>query len=103
MADLKVEAVSLRKSAGKLRRAPQHVTHPLKEFTAASKDLSAFGALGTLLGAKGDVQDGMNRISGLVEKLEQEWHQEAKGLKDVGKALDELDERLQKANPKKQG
>lgn len=55
--------------AGKMAHASDPLTGPLKDFRAASHDLSAFGALGSLLKATGQIREGMTQLSGIVASL----------------------------------
>jgi hypothetical protein len=97
VADLKAEGASLSAGGGKLSRAPDHLTGPLKDFTAAAGDLSAFGVLGSLLKATGEIRDGMHQLSGIVGALGGEWKAEGKALGDVGTVLEEVDVLLKDA------
>ncbi|MDI3097666.1 MULTISPECIES: hypothetical protein [Streptomyces] len=91
MADLAKEAASLHKAAKGLRAVGRHTAKPLQEFESASHDLSALGALGALLGAKDDIQEGMTTLAKLTEQLNEEWETEAKFMGDVSDAFDLLD------------
>jgi hypothetical protein len=77
--------------ASKMRRAPDHLTQPLSAFRGASYDLSAFGALGSLLGATSQVQEGMDELSRIVQALSDEYGHEAKALRDVSRVFTEVD------------
>ncbi|WP_405816451.1 hypothetical protein OG241_17805 [Streptomyces sp. NBC_01390] len=68
-----------------------HTAKPLQEFTAASYALDALGALGSLLGAKAEIEKGMTTLSELTGQLEEEWEAEAKLIGDVSDAFDLLD------------
>ncbi len=100
MADLKTEADSLSKAAARMLHAADPSVHPLSEFKAASHDLSAFGALGSLLKATGEIRDEMHQLSDVVRALQDEWHAEGKAIGDVGKVLDEVDRLLEEALPR---
>ncbi|MEW2120453.1 hypothetical protein AB0945_35860 [Streptomyces sp. NPDC005474] len=91
MSDLKKEATSMHKAASGLRTVGQHTAKPLQDFTAASCDLGALGALGSLLGAKGEIEKGMTTLSKLTRQLEEEWEAQAKLIGDVSDAFDLLD------------
>ncbi|WP_217546134.1 hypothetical protein [Streptomyces sp. GbtcB6] len=91
MSDLKKEAVSLHTAASGLRALGHHTAKPLHEFKAAAHDLSALGALGSLLGAKGQVQEGMTTLAKLTAQLDEEWQAEAKLMGEVSDAFDLLD------------
>ncbi|MDQ0714052.1 hypothetical protein QFZ55_003504 [Streptomyces luteogriseus] len=91
MSDLKKEATSLHRAASGLRRVGHHTAKPLQEFKAASHDLSALGALGSLLGAKDDIEEGMTTLAKLTHQLDEEWDAEAKLMGDVSDAFDLLD------------
>ncbi|MFG3246830.1 hypothetical protein [Streptomyces sp. NPDC048187] len=91
MADLAKEAASLHKAASGLRTVRQHTAKPLQEFESASHDLSALGALGSLLGAKGDIEEGMTTLVKLAKQLDEEWETEAKFMGDVSDAFDLLE------------
>jgi hypothetical protein len=104
VADLEKEAVSMAKAASSLRRAPHHTAKPLRDFTNASHDLSALGALGSLLSATDEIGHGMHTISELTSALEEEWQAEAKLIGEVSEAFDLLDVLLgQDARGKKRG
>ncbi|MFJ5290648.1 hypothetical protein [Streptomyces sp. NPDC088348] len=103
MSDLKKESVSLHKAAAKLAKVSHHTAKPIVEFTAASKDLSAFGAPGSLMSITGDIHDGMETLAKLTKGLDEEWKGEAKFLGDVSDAFDLLDALLAAAAPKKKG
>ncbi|MFF3762660.1 hypothetical protein ACFYYR_00975 [Streptomyces sp. NPDC001922] len=91
MSDLKKEAESLDKASSALRRVTHHTAKPLHSFREASHDLSAFGALGSLMSATDDIRDGMHKLAKLTHALEEEWHAEAKVMRDVSHAFDLLD------------
>lgn len=91
MSDLKKEAESLHTAATGLRGTGHHTAKPLQEFKAASHDLSALGALGSLLGAKGEIEKGMNTLAKLTQDLHEEWEAEAKFMGEVSDAFDLLD------------
>ncbi|MEV5102961.1 hypothetical protein ACFQ7G_23900 [Streptomyces massasporeus] len=91
MADLGKEAASMHKAASGLRKVGHHTTKPLQEFTAASHDLDALGALGSLLGAKSEIEEGMTTLAKLTRQLDEEWEAEAKLIGEISDALDLLD------------
>ncbi|WP_326722763.1 MULTISPECIES: hypothetical protein [unclassified Streptomyces] len=91
MADLKKEAESLDKAATALRKVSHHTTKPLHEFKAESNDLSALGALGSLMSATDDIRGGMRTLAKLTHALDEEWHAEAKLMGEVSDAFDLLD------------
>ncbi|WP_328412237.1 hypothetical protein OG542_18470 [Streptomyces violaceus] len=91
MSDLKKEATSLHKAASGLRKVGNHTAKPLQEFQSASTDLSALGALGSLLGAKSDIEEGMTTLAKLTRRLDEEWEAEAKLIGEVSDAFDLLD------------
>ncbi|MEV8597121.1 hypothetical protein [Streptomyces sp. NPDC052012] len=91
MSDLSKEAASLHKAASGLRKVGLHTAKPLQEFKAASHDLSALGALGSLLGAKDEIQEGMTTLAKLTKELDEEWEAEAKLIGEVSDAFDLLD------------
>jgi hypothetical protein len=91
VSDLKKEAASLHKAASGLRRVGHHTAKPLQAFKAASHDLSALGALGSLLGAKEDIEEGMTTLTKLTAQLDDEWEAEAKLMGEVSDAFDLLD------------
>ncbi|WP_203599100.1 hypothetical protein [Streptomyces sp. SID10853] len=91
------------KAASGLRGARHHTVKPLQDFKAASHDLSALGALGSLLKATGDIREGMHTLSGLTASLHEEWGQEAKLLGEVSDAFDLLDVLLGAAARAKKG
>ncbi|GHA56900.1 hypothetical protein GCM10010330_05610 [Streptomyces tendae] len=103
MADLAKEAASLHKAASGLRAVGHHTAKPLQEFESASHDLSALGALGSLLGAKGDIEEGMTTLAKLTKQLDEEWETEAKFLGDVCDAFDLLEVLLTAAAQAKKG
>ncbi|TLS42763.1 hypothetical protein FE633_29380 [Streptomyces montanus] len=91
MSDLKKEAESLHKAASALRKVPDHTTKPLHDFKAASHDLSALGALGSLLSATDDIRDGMETLTKVTKALDEEWQAEAKLIGEISDAFDLLD------------
>ncbi|MFE9704463.1 hypothetical protein [Streptomyces sp. NPDC005930] len=91
MADLAKEAASLHKAASGLRGVSRYTAKPLQEFESASHDLSALGALGSLLGAKDDIKEGMTTLVKLTKQLDEEWETEAKFMGDVSDAFDLLE------------
>jgi hypothetical protein len=91
MSDPKKEATSMHKAASGLRTVGHHTAKPLQEFSAASHALDALGALGSLLGAKGEIEQGMTILSKLTRQLEEEWEAEAKLIGEVSDAFDLLD------------
>ena len=97
MADLKTEAASLDRAASRMSHVPCELHGPLGDFRSASHDLSAFGALGSLLKATGEIREGMTQLTSVVQALHDEWQDEAEGLGDVGKVLDEVDRLLEKS------
>ncbi|MEU5141800.1 hypothetical protein [Streptomyces sp. NPDC021139] len=103
MADLAKEAASLHKAASGLRAVGQHTAKPLQEFESASQDLSALGALGSLIGAKDDIEEGMTTLVKLTKQLDEEWETEAKFLGDVSDAFDLLEVLLTAAAQAKKG
>ncbi|MFJ8083594.1 hypothetical protein ACIQ6Y_23670 [Streptomyces sp. NPDC096205] len=103
MSDLKKEATSLHKAATGLRAVGHHTAKPLQEFKAESHDLDALGALGSLLGAKDEIREGMTTLAKLTQDLEEEWETEAKFLGDVSDAFDLLDVLLAAAARAKKG
>ncbi|MEU3238204.1 hypothetical protein ACFYNH_34885 [Streptomyces anthocyanicus] len=103
MADLAKEAASLYKAASGLRVVGHHTAKPLQEFESASQDLSALGALGSLLGAKDDIEEGMTTLVKLTKQLDEEWETEAKFMGDVSDAFDLLEVLLTAAAQAKKG
>ncbi|MEV0642010.1 hypothetical protein AB0I77_45225 [Streptomyces sp. NPDC050619] len=103
MSDLKKEAASLHKAASGLRTLGHHTAKPLQEFKAASHDLDALGALGSLLGAKSEIQEGMTTLAKLAKALDEEWGAEAKLMGEVSDAFDLLDVLLAAAARAKKG
>ena len=101
MADLRTEADSLNRAGNKMSHVADPLPHPLAEFKAASSDLSAFGTLGSLLKATGQVREGMTELSALVQALHDEWRAQSKAINDVGRLLDEVDRLLQSALSRK--
>ncbi|KPI15693.1 hypothetical protein OK074_2138 [Actinobacteria bacterium OK074] len=91
VSDLKKEAASLLKAASGLRVVDHHTAKPLQDFQAASHDLSALGALGSLLSATDDIRDGMTTLTKLTHALGEEWQAEAKVMGEVSDAFDLLD------------
>ncbi|MEV7324293.1 hypothetical protein [Streptomyces sp. NPDC093970] len=91
MSDLKKEAVSMHKAASGLRGVGQHTAKPLQQFEAQIHDLGALGALGSLLGAKGEIEQGMTTLAKLTRQLGEEWDAEAKLIGEVSDAFDLLD------------
>jgi hypothetical protein len=90
-------------AASGMSHASDPLTGPLREFTAASQDLSAFGALGSLLKATGEIRDGMTQLSKIVGSLGAEYDAESTGLGDVAKVFDEVDVALSRAASTRQG
>ncbi|MCQ4083998.1 hypothetical protein NGB36_26275 [Streptomyces sp. RB6PN25] len=103
MADLKTESASLSSGSSKMSHASDPLVQPLGDFKNASNDLSAFGALGSLLSATGQIRDGMDQLTSIVTALHGEWQAEAKAIGDVGKVLDQVDEQLKDEAAKRQG
>ncbi|MEH0418340.1 hypothetical protein [Streptomyces sp. B21-083] len=103
MSDLAKDAASLHKAASELRHLHHHTTKPLQEFKAASHDLSAFGALGSLLSATDDIRDGMETIAKVTQGLADEWNDEAKLIGEISDAFDLLDILLAAAARAKKG
>lgn len=92
VSDLKKQASSMNKAASGLRSVGRdHTAKPLAEFTAQQHDLGALGALGSLLGAKSEIEKGMTTLSKLTKQLEDEWSAEAKLIGEVSDAFDLLD------------
>ncbi|MFJ2610218.1 hypothetical protein ACIQOU_29850 [Streptomyces sp. NPDC091279] len=91
MSDLKKEAESLHKAASALGKAGQHTMKPLHDFKEASHDLSALGALGSLIGVADKIRDGMTTLAKVTHALDEEWQAEAKLMGDVSDAFDLLD------------
>lgn len=91
MSDLSKESASLKKAASALRKVDHHTAKPLQEFKAQSHDLGALGALGSLLGAKSEIEEGMTTLAKLTKQLDEEWETEAKLLGEVCDAFDLLD------------
>ncbi|MFF1294139.1 MULTISPECIES: hypothetical protein [unclassified Streptomyces] len=91
MSDLKKEATSLHKAATGLRALGHHTAKPLQEFKAESHDLSALGALGSLLSATEEIREGMTTLAKLTRGLEEEWESEATFVGDVSDAFTLLD------------
>ncbi|WP_371790227.1 hypothetical protein OG285_04555 [Streptomyces sp. NBC_01471] len=91
MSDLKKEAVSLHRAASALGNVERHTTKPLHDFKEASHDLSALGALGSLIGAADKIRDGMETLAKITHAVDEEWQAEVKLLGDVSDAFDLLD------------
>jgi hypothetical protein len=91
MSDLKKQATSMHKAASGLRGVGHHTAKPLQQFDAQSHDLDALGALGSLLGAKSEIQQGMTTLVKLTKQLQDEWEAEAKLIGEVSDAFDLLD------------
>ncbi|MET7455005.1 hypothetical protein ABZT03_24545 [Streptomyces sp. NPDC005574] len=92
MSDLSKEAASMRKAASGLRGVgQQHTAKPLQEFEAESHDLSALGALGSLLSATEEIREGMTTLAKLTGQLTEEWEAEAKLIGEVSDAFGLLD------------
>ncbi|GAA2237530.1 hypothetical protein [Streptomyces indiaensis] len=91
MSSLRKEAASLHKAASGLRGIGHHTAKPLQEFKTASHDLSALGALGSLLSAKDDIHEGMTTLAKLTKQLDEEWAAEAKLIGEISDAFDLLD------------
>ena len=91
MSDLSKESASLKKAASGLRKVDHHTAKPLQEFKAKAHDLDALGALGSLLGAKTEIEEGMTTLAKLSRQLDEEWEAEAKLLGEVCDAFDLLD------------
>ncbi|MER7836818.1 hypothetical protein ABTY98_13105 [Streptomyces sp. NPDC096040] len=103
MSDLKKEAASMHKAASGLRGVGQHTAKPLQQFEAQSHDLGALGALGSLLGAKGEIEQGMATLVKLTKQLDEEWEAEAKLIGEVSDAFDLLDVLIAAAAQEKKG
>ncbi|MDH6214203.1 hypothetical protein [Streptomyces pseudovenezuelae] len=91
MSDLKKQATSMHKAASGLRAVGHHTAKPLQEFKAQSDDLSALGALGSLLSATDEIREGMTTLAKLAKDLDQEWQAEAELIVEVSDAFDLLD------------
>ena len=91
MSDLAKEAASMHKAASGLRTVRHHTAKPLADFKEQQHDLKALGALGALLGAKGEIERGMTTLSRLAGQLEEEWETEAKLIGEVSDVFDLLD------------
>ncbi|MFJ6082259.1 hypothetical protein ACIQI8_12720 [Streptomyces sp. NPDC092369] len=91
MSDLKKEAVSMHKAASGLHGVGQHTAKPLQQFQEQTHDLGALGALGSLLGAKGEIEQDMTTLAKLTKQLGEEWDAEAKLIGEVSDAFDLLD------------
>ncbi|MEV6765252.1 hypothetical protein AB0N16_32345 [Streptomyces sp. NPDC051105] len=81
----------MHKAATGLRGVGHHTAKPLQQFEAQSHDLGALGALGSLLGAKGEIEQGMATLAKLTRQLGEEWDAEAKLIGEVSDAFDLLD------------
>ncbi|SEF08633.1 hypothetical protein SAMN05216533_6083 [Streptomyces sp. Ag109_O5-10] len=81
----------MHKAASGLRGIGQHTAKPLQQFQAQSHDLSALGALGSLLSATGEIREGMTTLARLAKQLDEEWEAEAKLIGEVSDAFDLLD------------
>ncbi|MET9734683.1 hypothetical protein ABZZ79_29810 [Streptomyces sp. NPDC006458] len=90
-------------AASGLRAVGQHTAKPLQEFKAASHDLDALGALGSLLGAKSEIEEGMTTLAKLAKELDEEWKAEAKLIGEISDAFDLLDVLLAAAARAKKG
>jgi hypothetical protein len=86
-----------------MSRAADPLAKPLSDFKSASNDLSAFGALGSLLSATGQIREGMDQLTSIVSSLHGEWQAEGKAMGDVGTVLDQVDEMLRDEAAKRQG
>lgn len=93
----------MHKAASALRSVEHHSAKPLREFEAASHDLDALGALGSLLGAKSEIEEGMTILGKLGKQLDEEWEAEAKLIGEVSDAFDLLDVLLAIAARAKKG
>ncbi|GAA0491363.1 hypothetical protein [Streptomyces olivaceiscleroticus] len=91
MSDLKKDAESIRTGAEALGRVTHHTSRPLQAFKEQAQDLSALGALGSLLGAKDDIAEGMATLARLTRELNEEWEDEAKAMNTISDAFDLLD------------
>ena len=103
MSDLKKEAASMHKAASGLRGVGYHTAKPLQQFETQSHDLGALGALGSLLGAKGEIEQGMATLVKLTKQLGEEWEAEAKLIGEVSDAFDLLDVLIAAAAREKKG
>jgi hypothetical protein len=103
VSDLTKDAASLHKAARGLRAVGHHTAKPLQAFKAESHDLSALGALGSLLSATEEIREGMTTLAKLTRDLEEEWETEAKFIGDVSDAFDLLDILLTAAARAKKG
>ena len=81
----------MHKAASGLRGVGHHTAKPLQQFEAQSHDLGALGSLGSLLGAKSEIEKGMTTLVKLTKQLDEEWEAEAKLMGDVSDAFDLLD------------
>ncbi|PPS71847.1 MULTISPECIES: hypothetical protein [Streptomyces] len=93
----------MNKAASGLRHVGHHTAKPLQEFKAQSHDLSALGALGSLLSATEEIREGMATLAKLTGQLEDEWEAEAKLLGEISDAFDLLDLLLAAAARAKKG
>lgn len=93
----------MRKAATGLRAVGHHTAKPLQEFKAESHDLSALGALGSLLSATEEIREGMTTLAKLTTELEEEWEGEAKLIGEISDAFDLLDVLLAAAAREKKG
>ncbi|GAA0477120.1 hypothetical protein [Streptomyces olivaceiscleroticus] len=91
MSDLKKDAESIRTGAQALRRVTHHTHRPLQAFSEQAHDLSALGALGSLLGAKDDIAEAMGTLGRLTRELNEEWREQAKAMTEISDAFDQLD------------
>jgi hypothetical protein len=103
VSDLKKEAKSMHKAASGLRGVGHHTAKPLQEFRAQTHDLGALGALGSLLGAKDEIEKGMTTLVKLTKQLDEEWEAEAKLMGMVSDAFDLLDVLIAAAAQAKKG
>ena len=81
----------MHKAASGLRGVGHHTAKPLQQFEAQCHDLDALGALGSLLGAKSEIEKGMTTLVKLAKQLDEEWEAEAKLIGEVSTAFDLLD------------
>lgn len=98
MADLRTEGESLTQGSTRMTAAARPLEAPLKQFTATSHDLSAFGALGSLLKATGEIEHGMTQLCAVVSALGAEYEAEGKAMKDVGTVFAQVDAMLAEAS-----
>ncbi|MEU2625431.1 hypothetical protein ABZ642_46445, partial [Streptomyces sp. NPDC007157] len=94
---------SMHKAASGLRGVGHHTAKPLQQFEAQSHDLGALGALGSLLGAKGEIEQGMTTLAKLTRQVGEEWDAEAKLIGEVSDAFDLLDVLIAAAAQEKKG